>query len=188
MTYDEIKSIQVDTEDAISTVKEITIAEGKTIKVLQYLPVEEKYKVLMSTLLQSMDDMISVNPFNLNIFFHINVVNAYTDIVFSEEETFTEAYDSLTTKGILKQIIDAIPEGELAYLAQMLDEIVKTYLADTRSILGSIRAITGALGQFIPEDMTAQDVIDTIKGIDLSDLTNLQDIVSTLKTENEKEQ
>ena len=187
MTYDEIKSIQVDTEDAVSAVKEVTIAEGKTIKVLQYLPVEEKYKVLMSTLLQSMDDMISVNPFNLNIFFHINVVNAYTDIVFSEEETFTEAFDSLTTKGILKQIMDAIPEGELGFLAQMLDEIVKTYLADTRSILGSIRAITSALQSYIPEGMSAQEVVEMVKGIDLSSLTNLNDVMSALQPKTDEQ-
>lgn len=124
--------------------------------------------------------MVSINSFSLNVFFSVNCLVAYTDIIFPEDITITEVYDICAESGVLNQVMAAIPENELQTLQQYLDAMVGIYLGDNRSVVGGIRAIIKALESYIPEGMKAEDVIDMVKNIDLSNLTALKDIVSTL--------
>ena len=75
----------------------------KEIQILTYLPVETKYDIVMITLQKSFEDGI-YNPIKLDMFYHLNLVYAFTNLVFTDEERANESklYDEMLSSGFLK--------------------------------------------------------------------------------------
>lgn len=59
--------------------------EGNKIEVLQYLPVEDKYDLVMITLQKSLEEGI-YNPIKKDMYFHLYMVYMYTDISFTDKQ------------------------------------------------------------------------------------------------------
>ena len=93
-------------------VKEITFNNEK-VEVLQYLPIEDKYDLIMITLQQAKEGNI-YNPVKLEMYFNLNLVYSYTNISFTEKQREDEVklYDTWLSSGFLNPIIEAIPDDE----------------------------------------------------------------------------
>ena len=101
--------------------------EGNGIEVLQYLPIEDKYDLIMIALQKSMEDGI-YNELLLDAYMKLNIVYMYSNLSFTEKQRDNEfrLYDTLESNGIIEAIMSNIPEDELEVLYFYLDEIQTT--------------------------------------------------------------
>ena len=70
----------------------------------------------MVTLQKSLENG-AYNEFKLNLYFELNLVYMYTNISFTDKQKEDPAklYDLLYSTGIVKTILDNIPENRLTY-------------------------------------------------------------------------
>ncbi len=115
--------------------------EGNEIEVLNYLPINDKFDLVMITLQESLVDGI-YNPIKLEMYFNLNLVYTYTNISFTDKQKENEEklYDIMKTNGLLDKIIEAIPESEYTELLDYIDEIIEKemkYKVSAAAILNS---------------------------------------------------
>lgn len=105
--------------------------ENQTIEVKQYLPVEDKYDLVMIALQKSREGNI-YNAIKVDVYFHLNLVYLYTNLSFTDKQKENEfkIYDALVSSGLLDMIIENIPEDEyeelFGYLAELEDDAMMT--------------------------------------------------------------
>lgn len=97
---------------------------GQKVEVLQYLPAQDKYDLLMVTLQKSLENDI-YNEFKLNLFFELHLVYMYTNISFTEKQREDEfkLYDTLKSNGFFDKFYQAINEDEYSELLKELVDI-----------------------------------------------------------------
>ena len=121
---------------------------NNSIEIKQYLPIEEKYNLVMVTLREAKESNI-YNPLKIDLFFHLNLVYMYTNINFTEKqkEDASKLYDNLMSSGLLAQIISKIPTEEY--------DMLYTYLENVKNDLDkygqSFKAILDAIINELPE-------------------------------------
>jgi hypothetical protein len=116
------------------------------IKVSQYLPIKDKYDLVMVTLQNSKEDAI-YNPIKLEYFFHLYLVYMYTDISFTEKqkEDPEKIYDTLVSNGIMDKIVELIPDSEYAYLKDVIETTAKDMEDYNSRAGGAIRSLINDL-------------------------------------------
>lgn len=100
------------------------------IEVLKYLPVEDKYDLIMVSLQKAEEDGI-YNELMLDMYFHLNLVYMYTNISFTEKQRENEAkiYDSLKSNGFFDMFLSTIDENEYEELWAMMNQVKADVLA-----------------------------------------------------------
>lgn len=127
--------------------QEVKIIEynNQKIEIKQYLPIEEKLKLITKVINLSAEDSNYSNPIKEDIYFYIELIKEYTNITFTDkqEEDILKLYDSFKSNDLLDDIIKAIPEEEynnLYYdLRQTIDAIYK-YRNSAMGVLDIISA------------------------------------------------
>jgi hypothetical protein len=116
------------------------------IKVSQYLPIKDKYDLVMVTLQNSKEDAI-YNPIKLEYFFHLYLVYMYTDISFTEKqkEDPEKIYDVLVSNGIMDKIVELIPDSEYTYLKDVIETTAKDMEDYNSRAGGAIRSLINDL-------------------------------------------
>jgi hypothetical protein len=150
--------------------------KDKEIKVLKYLPSIEKYNLLNTTLLQSIDDTVIINEYKLDMFFNINLAIAYTNIVFSKEEQdmeLSDLYDKFKTSGLLDMIIDAIPDDEYATLYSSLVSNKEEYVSERKSVSYGIANAIEQISKKIPKQEEMQNLLQSLKDFKPEDYSNV---------------
>lgn len=111
---------------------------GQKVEVLQYLPAQDKYDLLMVTLQKSLENG-AYNEFKLNLYFELNLVYMYTNISFTEKQREDEfkLYDTLKSNGFYEQFFKVINEDEYQELFEQLNSIKETSFKNKISV-GSI--------------------------------------------------
>jgi hypothetical protein len=146
--------------------KKITFQDHE-IEVLQYLPIEDKYDLVMITLQNCYEEGI-YNPIKRDMYFHLYLVYMYSDINFTDKqkEDVSKLYDTLESNGLLDAVIAEIPESEynllFSYLQEMIDEksyyntsasaLVKSFITD---LPRKAQEAVEALNQFDPSKFQA---------------------------------
>lgn len=115
---------------------------GNEIEVLNYLPIEDKYTLVMLTLKQAEEDGI-YNPIKLQLCFHLNLVFMYTNVSFTDKqkENVTKLYDTLECNGFINKFIDNMQESEYNFLFKMIQDTIKgmeKYRTSAAAVLQSI--------------------------------------------------
>lgn len=114
---------------------------GKDVEIKQYLPVNEKLNLITRVLEQvAQNDYPFANPVQMDVYTALEILYAYTNIDFSEEEKANpaELYDELEKQGIINMVVSAIPEVEYNFLVEGIEETVKAYYSYRNSIKGII--------------------------------------------------
>ena len=116
--------------------------KGQKIEVLQYLPAQDKYDLLMITLQKSLENGM-YNEFKLNLYFELNLVYMYTNISFTEKQREDEfkLYDTLKSNGFYELFFEAINEDEYNELFVQLNNIKEASFENRTSIGGAISHI-----------------------------------------------
>ena len=119
-------------------IKEISFNDTK-IEVLQYLPIEDKYDLVMITLQKAKEGNI-YNPVKLEMYFNLNLVYLYSNLSFTDKQREDEAklYDTLMSTGLLNQIIEAIPNGEYNELMEYVGTLETKLENNEKSIAAKL--------------------------------------------------
>ena len=104
--------------------KKVKLDNGATIFVKQYLPISDKLSLIEIALQNSLHADGYYDPMVLDFMFNTYVVFCYTDIEFTDEEKgeIGKLYDELLSTGVMKKILDAIPQSEYDELFGYLEE------------------------------------------------------------------
>ena len=149
---------------------------GNEIEVLDYLPIEDKYDLIMITLQKSLEDGY-YNPIKIDEFFHLHLIYMYTNINFTEKQKEDEhkLYDSLKSNGLIDAFIEQMNEFDYSELFNMLD--------DTKRELTEYRRSTSALIQSLITDLPKQ--AEAAKQIvDNFDAEKYQNVINFAKAAN----
>lgn len=108
---------------------------GNTIEVLKYLPIQDKYDLIMTTLERAEEKGI-YNPVIMEAYFHLYLVYMYTNLTFTDKQREDELklYDSLQSSGFISQMLEKIPEVEYNTLYTYLEDI-SDYLIEYKNTL-----------------------------------------------------
>lgn len=124
-------------------VKTVLIGEQE-IEVKQYLPINDKLKLIGSVLNNSSDENNFANPIKLDVFTNLEIIFTYTNLSFTDKqkEDLVKLYDILESNNIFNQIIAAIPSEEYNSIidgVQKCSDAIYTY---RNSVLGLLDIIT----------------------------------------------
>lgn len=138
---------------------------GSEIQVTQYLSVKDKYDLIMVALQHSYVGGI-YNDLLLKMYFELNIVFMYTNIVFSAEDRADSStlYDTLQTSGLIEEVMKRIDTLELTTLLSMRDRILEQMRIRKGSLIGFLNEAIGDL----PEKV--QKAMDMLKEIDVEKL------------------
>lgn len=94
------------------------------ILVNKFLPTNMKYDIVSISLQQAEEDGY-YNPILLDMYFHLNLVFAYTDIIFDSEDTenLCQLYDNLRFSGLLTELLKIIDSDEYTEMLELIDEV-----------------------------------------------------------------
>ena len=143
---------------------------GNQFEVLQYLPIEDKYDLIMVTLQKCYEEGI-YNPIKKDLYFHLYLVYMYTDISFTDKQKEDEEklYNTLESNGVITEVIKNIPEEEYNKLFEYMDELIEEKM---RYSLSSAAMISNVINT-LPEK--AQEAVDALKGFDPDKYKAVQD-------------
>lgn len=116
----------------------------QTIEVKQYLPVNNKLELISRVINLSADENNFANPVKVDIYFAIEVVDAYTNISFTEKqkEDVCKLFDSITSSGLFTAVKDAIPVEEHDNLYYAMNGCVSAVYNYKNSVMGILENIT----------------------------------------------
>ena len=113
-------SLKLKTKDEIKTIN----INDKEIEIKQYLPIEDKYDLIMISLQQAKENGI-YNELKLEMYFNLNLIFMYTNLTFTDKqrESLSTLYDILESNDIFTQVIEQIPESEMDFLYDLVERI-----------------------------------------------------------------
>lgn len=115
---------------------------GNEIEVLSYLPIEDKFDLVMITLQQSLINGI-YNSVKLEMYFNLNLAYMYTNLSFTEKQKEDEEkiYNILKTNGFFNKMIETIPDDEYAELLGYIEEEIEKNMRYNTSAAAVIKSI-----------------------------------------------
>ena len=133
--------------------------KGQKVQVIQYLPAQDKYDLLMVTLQKSLENSGIYNEFKLNLYFELNLVYMYTNISFTEKQREDEfkLYDNLKSNGFFELFFAAMNEEEYHELFTQLNVIKHTSF---RNRLSMGAAITHLIDDLPANAEAAAKIVD----------------------------
>lgn len=137
---------------------DLVINENTVIKVFNYLPIAQKYDLIMITL-QEAEENGFYNPVKLDMYFHLNMIYMYTDINFTDKQKEDEfkLYDTLRSNGILDKFLNILPDSEYNELFSWLDTTKYALEQHNKSFVGFLQKFVGDM----PKNAEAmKDIID----------------------------
>lgn len=147
------------------------------VEVKQYLPIEDKIKIVESVLRNSADDNNFANPIKVEVYFNLEIIYNYTNITFTEKqkENPTKLYDLLEENGIFEAVIAAIPEREYSNLFSWVKEVIDAFYKYRNSVMGIMEQISTDYSNMNLDATQIQEKI-----ADPNNLTLLKNIVDKL--------
>ena len=143
---------------------------GNEIEVLDYLPIEDKYDLIMITLQKSLEDGY-YNPIKIDEFFHLHLIYMYTNINFTEKQREDEhkLYDSLKSNGLIDAFIEQMNDFDYSELFNMLDDTKRELTEYKRSISGIFKNFVSNLPQ---QAEAMQNIVDNFNKEDFQEVLN----------------
>ena len=116
----------------------------QAVEVKQYLPVNEKLEVIAEVLNNSADDNNFANPVKVDVYTAIAVLEAYTNISFTEKqkENVTKLYDTVVSTGFYNRVIEAIPYEEINFLIIAIGDTIDAFYRYRNSVMGILENIS----------------------------------------------
>ena len=141
---------------------------GSEIQIVNYLSIHDKYDLIMITLQKSFENGI-YNDLKLNMYFDLNIIYMYTNIIFNAEDKADEEelYDILQRSGLIAAVKEQISEDELSSLWYLMGEI-EYKLKDYKGSLLSF--LTDAINNLPTK---TEKAIETLKQLDPTLIQNL---------------
>lgn len=124
---------------------EVSVQIGEeTIAVKQYLPIQDKLGLISRVVeFAHEQDYNYSNPVKIGVYRDLEVVFTYTNISFTDKqkEDLPKLYDMLYSSGIIKTIINNIPEDEYMEIVCGIEDSVEAIYQYQNSALGILDGI-----------------------------------------------
>ena len=133
---------------------------GSEIQIVKYLSSQDKYDLIMVTAQKAKEKNI-YNPFLIDLYFDLNVVYLYTNIVFNAEDRADEAglYDTLKKSGLIDIVKENIDKDELDLLKHYIEAVIYHYTTYLNTFKGSVEELLEKL----PKDL--EGITNLIKNV-----------------------
>ena len=133
--------------------------EDKEIEVLQYLPISDKYDLIMVALQKAKEGEI-YNPIKLDMYFHLNLVYLYTNLYFTDKQKEDEEkiFDTLVSTGLLNKIMENIAEDEFQDLWDKMMEYMNSELKYTTTAAAIVK---GIIADLPTQAQAAMDIVNS---------------------------
>jgi hypothetical protein len=149
------------------------IFNEQPVEVRQYLPVEEKLKLIANVLELSHDQNNFSNPIKVDVYTALEIVEKYTNINFTEKqkENPTKLYDLLVGSGLLIKIFETIPQEEYNAIQTGIERTIKSVYKYQNSILGILDTLKTDYSNLdfdastIQEKLADPENMELLKGI-----------------------
>ena len=140
--------------------KEVNIIDfnGNSIEILKYLPIKDKYDLVMITLQKSFEDGI-YNPIKLDMYFHLNLLYLYTNVNFTDKQKEDEEklYDTVKSSGLLEEVLKNMETQEYNDLYEYLQETLTIQQDYKKSFISIFSAFVNDLPQ---QASAAMDIVN----------------------------
>ena len=125
---------------------EIPVQIGEeTIAVKQYLPIQEKLALIgrVVEFAHEQDNNFS-NPVKAGVYRDLEIIFSYTNISFTDKqkEDLPKLYDMLYSSGVIKIVIDNIPEDEYLEIVWGVKDSIDAIYKYQNSVLGILDTIS----------------------------------------------
>lgn len=149
-------SLKLKNDDAVKT---FTIND-KEVEVKQYLPIQDKYDLIMVTLQESMENGY-YNPIKEEVYFSMNIVFMYTNLTFTDKqkEDINKLYDILEQNNIFNKVIGTIPSEEYTQLLNSLKDAKAELINYNKSFAG---IVNGLLETFTMNNISLTESLNNI--------------------------
>ena len=116
------------------------IFNNKEIEIKKYLPISQRYDIIMIALQKAYEDGV-YNPLKLDEYFNLNIIYSYTNIEFSDElrEDEDALYDMIETSGLLNAVLLAMDKDQYQEMVNILTEITDVKQTFENSVAGTLR-------------------------------------------------
>lgn len=113
------------------------------IEVKDYLPIEDKMKMVADIIIESKDDNPFMNVGKMNAYLYIYILYNYTNLVFTEKqkEEPGKIYDNIVTTGFLSEILKLIPKDEIDFIKYLLNSQIEEIYKYDNSIRGMLQDV-----------------------------------------------
>lgn len=147
------------------------------VEVLQYLPINDKLKIIGEVLNKSADEHNFANPVKIAMIANLEIVKAYTNLSFTEKqlEDIAKLYDLLEENDIINKVIMNIPAMEYEFLLDGIDKTIKAYYEYSNSVLGLLDIISQDYSNLELDATTIQKALANPEN-----LTLLKDVLTKL--------
>lgn len=128
----------------------ITLNSKKfNIKVKQYLPLDDKFKIITEVVNLVADDNNFVNELNLKVWSALVIIKYYSNLELDEyfnaediEDKCKELFDLFYKNGVIDDVIQSIPVGEYHLVMEMIDKTMHEFYKYRNSIKGILEAVS----------------------------------------------
>jgi len=130
--------------------EKMTITSQKyKIKVKQYLPLEEKFKIINEVAQLVIDERDFVNLLNLEVWRNLTLIRHYTDVDLEEyfnsdniEDKCKELYDLFFVNNVFDDVFKNIPVNEFKQITEMIENTIHEFYKYRNSIKGILEAVS----------------------------------------------
>lgn len=158
---------------------EIEIVEWneQKIEVKQYLPIEDKLKLISNIVNLSVDDNGYYNPAKIYIYTILEVLDSYTNINFTEKqkEDTAKTYDLIVSSGLSAKIFEALNPYEYQQLQSWIKELINSIYQYKNSLVGMMEIIKEDYGDI---ELDAENIQKALG--DQDNLSFLKDVMDKL--------
>lgn len=114
-----------------------------TVEVRQYLPHNDKLRLITDVMNKSADSNLFMNPAKVDMFLDLGILEYYTNLSFTEKqkEDFLKTYDSVISSGFMGVVREAIPNEELILLIDYCNDIIREDYHQKNSAMGIMESI-----------------------------------------------
>ena len=157
---------------------EIVSWESYEIEVQQYLPMDEKAKLIGNVINWSADANTNFyNPLQIKVFLTLETLYAYTNISFTEKqkENILKLYDSVVSSGLFEAVKNVIPVAEWNELENTVNNTIDLVYKYRNSAMGVLDAISTDYSNL---NLDASEI--QAKLSDPENLTLLKDVITQL--------
>ena len=124
-------------------IQTITFNE-QLIEVKQYLSVEDKLELISTVIKLSHDQNNFSNPIKIQVYASLEIIERYTNISFTEKqkENPVKLYDLLNGNGLIKAVIEVIPQEEYDTVIKGLYETIDAIYTYQNSVMGILENVS----------------------------------------------
>ena len=147
------------------------------IEIKQYLPINETISLIENIINNSATELKFYSPALVHLFYALEVIYNYTNISFTDKqkEDPTKLYDTICSSGLWSAIKEAIPEDELDFICEALDDTINSVYKYQNSVMGILDTISKDYSNL---NLEASDIQQKLA--DPENLALLKDIMGKL--------